>query len=99
MKLMTKELEKKIPKLGSTENVENPKIVVHYFNPCGKGDWYVLEGREEENGDWLFFGWVDLFCKELGYFTLKELENVELPFGLGIERDLYWGEKSVNEVI
>ena len=99
MKLMTKTLAKKIPELCTTENEEDPKIVAHYFNPCGKGDWYVLEGEQQENGDWLFFGWVDLMCKELGYFTLNELEKVELPFGLGIERDLYWNEKKVSEVI
>lgn len=27
---------------------------------------------------------------EYGYFSLKELEGIELPFGLKIERDLYF---------
>ena len=99
MKLMTKKLEKEIPAMRSTENVENPKIAVHYFNPCGKGDWYVLEG-EKQGDDWLFFGYVKgLGFDELGYFTLKELESVTIkPFGLGIERELYFGETYLNEV-
>ena len=99
MKLMTKTVASKIPELRSMENVENPEIVLHYFNPCGSGDWYVLEGEKQENGDWLFFGYVKgLGFDELGYFTLNELKSVQLPFGLGIERDLYWSVKTLDEV-
>ena len=103
MKLMTKQLEKKIPELYSTEKTENPNIIIHYFNPMGRGDWYVLEGKKQENEDWLFYGYVkspiDPQFDEYGDFTLKELESVTLPFGLGIERDLYWTECPVKEVI
>ena len=99
MKLMTKTLEKQIPKLRSTEFEENPKIKVHYFNPCGSGDWYVLEGEKQSDGDWLFFGYVKgLGFDEFGYFTLNELKSVKLFAGLGIERDLYWTEKSVEDI-
>lgn len=98
---MTKTLEKQIPKLYSNEDVENPKIAVHYFNPCGSGDWYVLEGEKQADGDWLFFGFVKgLGFDELGYFTLSELESVKIkPFGLGIERDLYFNKDTcLNDV-
>jgi len=43
-----------------------------------------------EDGDWLFYGLVDGFEKEWGYFSLKELESVRGPLGLGIERDIYF---------
>ena len=96
---MTKTLAKKIPELRSTENEENPKVVAHYFNPCGSGDWYVLEGEKQNDGNWLFFGYVKgLGFDELGYFSLDELKSVKLPFGLGIERDLYWNEVTLDEV-
>ena len=99
MKLMTKTVASKIPELRSTENEENPEIVLHYFNPCGSGDWYVLEGEEQENGDWLFFGYVKgLGFDELGYFTLNELKSVKLFGGLGIERDLHWNVKKLEDV-
>ena len=97
MKLMTKALEKNIPSLAECD-VENPTIVAHYFNPCGAGDWYVLGGEKLKNGDWRFFGYVKLLENELGYFLLSQLESVELPFGLKIERDLYWTPKQLSEV-
>ena len=92
---MTKTLEKQLPKLYTYETLENAKVVAHYFNPCGRGDWYVLEGERREDGDFLFLGYVKSPLSpdfdELGYFTLSQLESVKIkPFGLGIERDLYF---------
>ena len=36
--------------------------------------------------------------KEFGYFTLKELESIKLPFGLTIERDIYFEPTKLNEL-
>ena len=98
MKLLTKEIIKKLPKLYSTEAVPmDEKIVyVKFFNPCGIGTWYALEYDEDEK---LFFGYVDLIEKEFGYFSLEELESIKLPFGLGIERDLYFNPTPLKEVL
>ena len=102
MELMTKEIAKIIPKLGSCEEIENPEIVVHYFNPFGSGDWYVLEGEEQNNGDWLFFGYVKSPLSpdfdEYGYFTLAELKSVKIFGDCGIERDMYWTKKTVKDI-
>lgn len=73
-------------------------IVCKFFNPCGAGTWYVLEGEKQDCGGWLFYGIVNLHEIEYGYFTLAELECVKLPFGLTIERDLYFGTPKVGEV-
>ena len=53
MKLMTKEIEKKLPKLYETENipVEDKVAVVKYFNPCGAGTWYGIEYDPDADGD------------------------------------------------
>lgn len=103
MELMTNELANSIPKLGSTEEIMNPEIVVHYFNPFGSGDWYVLEGEKQENNDWLFFGYVKSPITpdfdEYGYFTLNELAGIKLFGDCGIERDLYWTKKTVDEIM
>lgn len=96
MKLLTKEIEKKLPALYSQEKVENPKIIVKFFHPLSSWTWYVTEGDRQGDGDFLFFGLVHGFEKELGYFTLKQLEEVEVK-GLGIERDMYFGEHFLNE--
>lgn len=93
MELLTKELKAKMPPLNSTDRWALP--VCKFFNPCGAGTWYVTEGEEQENGDWRFFGFVDLLEKEWGYFNLKDLESVQ-TFGLGIERDLYYQPESLE---
>jgi len=65
----------------------DPVPVVKFFNPCGAATWLATE--LDRDGDTLF-GLADLGfgCPELGSFSLSELANVRLPFGLGIERDL-----------
>ncbi len=99
MKLVNKELIEKIPKLYSQENEEDPMVVAHFFNPCGQGDWWVIEGEQQSDRNWLFFGLVNLIYKELGYFSLMELESIQLPFGLKIERDLYWTPVKVSTLM
>lgn len=92
MMLMTKELEKAFENypLYSQEGKEmNSEVVVKYFNPCGAGTWIITEGEKQEDGDWLFYGYCHLFEWEWGYVMLSELESIQLPFGLTIERELY----------
>ena len=90
MKLLTEKIKKKIPALYSTESPGKRKFVCKFFDPCGDWTWYVMEGEEREDGDWLFYGLVDGFEKEWGYFLLSDLEKVKGPLGLGIERDVYF---------
>jgi len=99
MKLMTKELEARFKEVGSQEDIKDPLIIAKYFNPSGAGTWYATEYNPEKR---LFFGYVSIFGDlndEWGYFSLDELGNFKSQFGLGIERDLYFGEKRASEVI
>jgi len=99
MKLITKKLEARFKEVGSQEEVKDPLIIAKYFNPSGAGTWYATEYNPEER---LFFGYVSIFGDlndEWGYFSLEELGSVRGPFGLGIERVLYFGEKRASEVI
>lgn len=93
MKLMTKELEKKLAKypLGSQEGLmEEAEVVVKYFNPYGAGTWLITEGEKQENGDWLLFGYCHIMEWEWGYVMLSELQSVNVPpFGLPLEREMY----------
>jgi hypothetical protein len=96
---MTQDLEKRFSRVGSQENVSDPLIIAHYFNPTGAGNWYATEYFPEDR---TFFGYVSIFgdwCDEWGYISLSELEAYKGRFGLGIERDLYWTEKRASEVI
>jgi len=96
MKLLTETIKAKLPKLYATEKIKtkDKKFVCRFFDPIGNWSWLVAEGEKQEDGDWLFFGLVDGFEKEWGYFSLSELESVELPLGLRIERDTNFGKIS-----
>ncbi len=48
--------------------------------------------------DFEFFGLVDGFEKEFGYFSLKELRTYTGPMGMKIERDLYFGTPTMGEI-
>ena len=104
MKLLTKEMRKKLPPLY-TQASKGGKALVYLklFTPDGAFTWYLTEGSpiKDENGkevDFHFFGLVDGLDKELGYVALSELEAVRGPLGLAIERDLWWEPKTLEEV-
>ena len=90
MKLLTKELREKLPELYSNENKKDPKAVVKFFTPLSNWTWYATEF----DGDDTFFGLVDGFDKELGYFSLAELESL----GPKIERDLWFSPTPLSEL-
>jgi hypothetical protein len=99
MRLMTKELEKRFSQVGSQENKKDPLVLAKFFNPMGAGTWYATEYDPKEK---TFFGYVSIFGDwndEWGYFSLQELESYTGPWGLGIERDLYWTEAKSSSVI
>lgn len=90
MKMMTKAIEAKLPALYSQEKNQNPTVVLKYFTPDSNWTWFVLEAQKQEDGDFLFFGYVVGQESELGYFTLSELMSARGPMGLKIERDMYF---------
>jgi hypothetical protein len=98
MKLLTKELTNKVPALYSTEHDTQPKAYIKFFTPWTNWTWYVCE-MGQQDGDTLFFGLVDGLEKELGYFTLSELEDIKGPYGLKIERDRYFDPTPVKELM
>lgn len=98
MKLLTQEIRRKLPPLGSQEPL-GPKAVVHvkFFTPDSNWTWYAISGAPEGD-DFVFFGLVDGHEKELGYFSLSELQSVRGPMGLAIERDLYWRPTKLRDI-
>jgi hypothetical protein len=94
MKLLTKEIRDKLPPLYSQEKVQDPMVQVKFFTPDSNWTWYGIEF----DGKDLFFGWVVGFEKEMGYFSLKELESARGPLGLAIERDKWFTPMRLSEV-
>ena len=92
MKLLTKDILKKLPPLYGTEEIplEEKKVIVKFFG----GSSASFYGIEFDPAEGLFWGWVNLGDREMaefGYFSLPELQTIRFkPFGLPVERDLYW---------
>lgn len=95
MKLLTKELERKIPARYTQENNPDPVVHCKLFCPWNNWTWYVLEYDREEG---LFFAYVVGFEKELGYVSLQELESIRHRSGLKIERDLYFTPAPLSHI-
>lgn len=94
MKMMTKEIERRMPKLYSQDgkNKDDIKIIVKFFCPWNQWTWYATEGDFSEEDNWLFFGYVVGLEKELGYFSLQEMERIKGGTGnINLERDMYFG--------
>ena len=105
-------LKERMPALYSQEHERDPVVVAKYFDPVGSWTWYATEGSPvDENGyydtnkpkvDYLFFGLVVGFEKELGYFSLSELKTAKEGLrglqALPIERDVWFREQRLSEV-
>jgi hypothetical protein len=94
MKLVTDEILKTLPPLYTTEKDKDPLARVKFFTPWTSWTWYATEFDGED----IFFGLVDGFDRELGYFSLSELESVTGPGGLRIERDLYFKPTPISQL-
>jgi len=107
MELLTKELKKQLPPLYSQETVKDPMVICKFFHPLSSMAWYAIEGSpvdadgyydtDKKKVDFLFFGWVYSTSPEPGYFSLNEMQGVQVR-GLGIERDLDFIPKRLSEV-
>ncbi len=95
MKLMTKEIRDLFKKTGSQDGKGNEAIViVKFFDPTGSWTWFATE----LDADDIFFGLVDGCELEWGSFSLSELQSFKGPLGIGIERDLYFGNPMIKDV-
>ena len=99
MKILTKEILKKLPKLYANEEKEakDIKVPLKLFNPCGSQSWFITE-YDPDTGE--AFGYVTgMGCDELGYISIPELLEVKLPFGLRIERDMHWNSNNTLQQV
>ena len=101
MKLMTKAILEAFKKLGyrGDKDAKDVKIIVKYFNPTGAGSWYCYEYDPKDRILYGFANLGDDVNAECGTISLDELESFRGMFGLGIERDLHFGEHTLKEVM
>ena len=96
MKLMTVKLLKRFASKGYPGS-ENTIVLAHYFTPFSNWDWYALEYDPETK---IFFGYVKGLYPEYGSFSLDQLEKANEGRQLKlIERDRYWVEKDIEEIV
>jgi hypothetical protein len=98
MKLLTDELRARLPPLYSQEAEADPMVYAKFFMPGTGWTWYVTEGSAKGE-EFLFFGFVIGLESEFGYFLLSELEDVRSPLDLQVERDLYFREGRLTDVV
>ena len=96
MKLLTKEIVKKAQKqYNESSDLESQKVVAKFFDPMGSWTWYLMNLGEDKDYAW---GIVKGHEVEMGSFLISELESLQLPLGLGIERDKFWQPIKAKEV-
>jgi hypothetical protein len=104
MKLLTKEIETALNKLGdiSQKSPSEIRVIFKLFNPAGAGTWYIYD-RERREPDifWCYANIGDPEMAECGTVSLTELSEFRGRFGLGIERDLHFpiNKYTLQEVI
>jgi hypothetical protein len=100
MKLLTQAIRAKLPALDANDGrpLDEQRFVVKYFCPWNSWTWYATEGEPTETNDFCFFGRVDGHESEWGYFMLSELESVRGPWGLKVERDLYFAPRAAGSL-
>ena len=95
--LLTQEIRDTLPPLYNSEkHPEKESIaVVKFFSPYSQWTWYAVEFDGEDT----FFGLVDGFEMEYGYFSYSELEAVIVFGGVpAVERDCGWTPQPVKEI-
>lgn len=101
MSLLNEELIARFADVGCQEVDLDPIVICKLFSPSGSATWYVTEYLPEER---ILFGYVQGLSPsphddEWGYSSLTELEAIQVPpFGLPIERDLYFIERRFSEI-
>jgi len=84
-----------LPPLYGQEETPDPVVYARFFTPDSYWTWLATEFDPEEGR---FFGLVDGFEAELGYFLLEELETSRGPLGLSIERDWHFTPAPLSTV-
>ena len=96
MKLITPELEQRFKEVGDQSEGVNPLVIAKFFDPVGSATWYATEYDKETD---ICYGYVTgLAYDEWGSFSIRELESVQRPFGLTIERDIHFSETKYHDL-
>ena len=68
--------------------------LIKLFMPGSAWTWYVAEMKEDSD---ICYGLVSGFDREVGSFSLSELADAQGPWGLKVERDLWFTPTPLSE--
>jgi len=95
MKLLTKAILSKLPKLYAQEKLGDDAIAyVKFFTPDSNWTWWITEFDGQDT----FFGLCQGQEVELGYSSLAEISSAKGPLGLHIERDKFFKPTTLREI-
>ena len=64
----------------------NAEVIARFFLPFASAVWLVTEAEQQEDGDWLFFGYCHIQEWEWGYVLLSQIQEVNVR-GLTVQLD------------
>jgi hypothetical protein len=105
MQLITKEIERKLKanqammdeadeRGDDSFSIAERQAVVKLFNPVGAGTWFLFS--MDDNGR--AYGWAKISDGEYGYVDVNELQELDVGFYLGIERDIHFTGDTFNNI-
>ena len=97
MKLITAAIQKKLDKNFQNQNDKDVVLKLFGGEKYGACTWLITQ--MEPDGD-IMWGLCDigLGCCEYGTVSLSELKSIRFkPFGLGVERDMYFKGGKVED--
>lgn len=89
MTLITEELKQRFKEVGDQTDVENPLVIARLFVPCGLMRWHVIEYYPETHS---IYAYVTGPYEEWVAVSIVDLENMDLPGNLQVERDKLFKE-------
>ena len=92
---MTKEIKEQATKQYDKGSDMEQMVVAKYFDAMGDWKWFLMNMDKDEDYCW---GIVEGNEVEMGSFSMRELEGIKRPFGLGIERDLHFKPMRAKDV-
>jgi hypothetical protein len=101
MKIFTKEILRRLPRLEETAElpIEKQTVQVKLFGGAACS-WYITSYNPDTNEAFGFVNLGDYINAELGMIDMNELLAIRFPpFGLHIERDLYFKPMPLKEVM
>jgi len=98
MKLITSAIRKKLEAnhIKANETGESGDVVLKLFGGAGM-TWLITEIEPNNDRMWGLCD-IGMGCCEFGTVSLSELEDLKFPpFGLGVERDMYFSGGPVKK--